>query len=170
MITFPNLLSFLRIPLALAFLQANVALRIIAILGSMLTDFLDGFLARRYNMCSRVGTTLDPMSDKFFVFAAITALFHEGQLSWVAAISMMGRDFAVILFGLYLILTRQWDDYQFRAIWCGKITTALQLSVLFALTLHLGVPDAIYACFVVLGLLALVELYLVERIRRTSIK
>lgn len=160
MITFPNFLSFLRIPLALAFLQPHVEWRILAILGSMLTDFMDGFLARRYNMCSRVGTTLDPMSDKFFVFAAIAVLISEGQLTWIAAMSMICRDFAVILFGLYLILTRQWDNYRFRAIWCGKIATTLQLGVLLSLTMHYPVPNGIYTCFVVLGLLALGELYL----------
>lgn len=161
--TFPNLLSFLRIPLALVFLQGDVSLRVAAILGAMLTDFLDGFLARRYQMCSRVGTTLDPMSDKFFVLLAITILFQEGQLTWIAAISMLCRDFAVTLFGLYLILTRQWDNYRFRAIWCGKITTTLQLGVMLALTLHFPVPNGVYAIFILLGILALGELYIDRR-------
>lgn len=163
MMTFPNFLSFLRIPLAFAFLQTNVTFRLLAILAAMITDFLDGFLARRYNMCSRVGTTLDPMSDKFFVFFAIAILFHEGELTLFSSLSMLCRDFAVIIFGLYLILTRQWDNYRFRAIWCGKIATALQLSVILALTLHYPVNEKVYSFFVLLGILALGELYLADR-------
>jgi CDP-diacylglycerol--glycerol-3-phosphate 3-phosphatidyltransferase len=170
MMTFPNLLSFLRIPLAFLFLQQNVYLRAAALFAAMATDFFDGYLARRYNMCSRVGTTLDPMTDKFFVIFALTILFFEGQINAIEVTSMLCRDFAVILFGLYLIISRTWDNYQFRAIWCGKITTALQLLVLLALTFQIPIPSETYSVFIVLGIFALGELYLFNQTIRSTLK
>lgn len=163
MMTLPNILSLLRIPLAFLFLQESVAVRAFALLAAMATDFFDGFLARRYNMCSRVGTTLDPMTDKFFVIFVL-AIFHaEGQISFIQAGCMLCRDVAVILFGLYLIVSRTWDNYQFRAIWCGKITTALQLLVLLSLTFHVPLPTSTYFIFIFLGICALGELALFNK-------
>lgn len=160
MLTIPNLLSFLRIPLAFLFLQGNLYLRLLALLSAAFSDFLDGFLARRYQMSSRIGTTLDPMSDKFFVMFVLSVLFFEEKLTFLEAICMLCRDFAVIFFGLYLILAREWDHYQFRAIWCGKVTTACQFAVLVTLTLDYKIPSSFYSIFIFLGALALIELYL----------
>lgn len=168
MITFPNFLSFLRLPLALFFLQPNHYLRGFALFAAMATDFLDGYLARRYNMCSRVGTTLDPMTDKFFVIFALSTLYIEGHITLLQAASMLCRDLAVILFGLYLIVSHTWDNYQFRAIWCGKITTTLQLLVLLALTFQAPFPEETYGIFIVLGLLALGELSLFNKYEKLS--
>lgn len=169
MMTLPNFLSLLRIPLAFVFLQENTYLRAAAIILAMLTDYLDGYLARRYNMCSRVGTTLDPMTDKFFVFFTLVIFIQEGRIELWQAVSMLCRDFAVITFGLYLVIARQWDNYQFRAIWCGKIATTLQLFVLLALTFNFAIPSIFYLCFYPLGLLALIELYFFERLKRSSL-
>lgn len=168
MMTLPNFLSLLRLPLAFLFLNQNLSFRALALVGAMLTDFFDGYLARRYNMSSRVGTTLDPMTDKFFVIFVLVILFQEGQITLVNALSMLCRDVAVIIFGLYLIISRTWDNYQFRAIWCGKITTALQLFVLLALTFQIYLPENIYFLFIVLGVAALGELYLFTQKLKTS--
>lgn len=165
MMTIPNWISFLRIPLAFVFLQQDIFYRMAAILLAMASDGLDGFLARRTKCCTRVGTTLDPMTDKFFVFFVLTVLIREQQLTLIQAGCMLCRDFAVILFGLYLILTREWDHYQFRAIWCGKLTTFLQFIVLVTLTLGLQIPEQLFALFIALGLLALGELYFVPHFK-----
>lgn len=159
MMTLPNLISIIRIPLAFVFLQENPLYRALAILLAMLSDGLDGFLARRTQQCSRVGTTLDPMTDKFFVFFVLSILIQERQMTPFKVSCMLCRDFSVILFGLYLILTRQWDNYRFRAILCGKATTFLQFMVLLSLTFQIIIPDFIFPLFICLGILALAELY-----------
>lgn len=165
MMTLPNFLSLLRLPLAFLFLSQNLSLRAFALMGAMLTDFFDGYLARKYNMSSRVGTTLDPMTDKFFVIFVLIVLFSEDQITLMNVLSMLCRDVAVFLFGLYLILSRTWDNYRFKAIWCGKITTTLQLFVLLALTFHVVLPESIYSLFILLGIAALGELYLYNNTR-----
>lgn len=160
MITLPNFLSFLRFPLALVFLQSNEALRLFGIGGAVLTDFFDGYLARRYKITSKEGTLLDPLSDKFFVLVALVVLMQEGLLNAWEALSLLSRDGALLLYGVYLVSSKQWSSYEFRAIWSGKVATTLQLLLLVALTLHYPVPETIYYLFVLLGFSALCELYL----------
>ena len=59
-LTIPNLISLLRIPLAILFLKGGVLVRAVAIILAMLSDGLDGYYARRYSQCSKIGTLLDP--------------------------------------------------------------------------------------------------------------
>lgn len=158
--TIPNFITLLRFPLALAFLQDNPHWRALALLLTMLTDGLDGYLARRYSKISRLGTFLDPLADKFFVLLVLIVMLNENRLSLGEAAAMLGRDFSVVIFGCYLAWKGTLGDYQFRAIWCGKLTTALQLIVLIGLVYKVSFPPFMFASFIVLGLLALGELYL----------
>lgn len=160
MLTLPNFITFLRFPLALAFFQENPLWRCLALILAMVSDALDGYFARRYGNISRFGTFLDPVADKFFVITALIVLVGENRLASWEAITMLCRDFSVIIFGCYLAFKGTLPEYQFRAIWCGKITTAMQLIVLFGLTCRIPLSPFVYVTFVALGLLALVELYL----------
>lgn len=156
----PNLLSLMRAPLALFFyMQENPFYRCLAIILAIFTDIFDGYLARRYQMTSRMGTLIDPLMDKLFVFVVLAVFIGEQRLGLWEAAAMIGRDFSVIFFGMYLIATKQWSNYRFRAILCGKVTTALQLIMLLALTLQYTIPPYVFALFILLGALALLELY-----------
>ncbi len=168
MVNLPNFLSLLRLPLAFIFLQDNPYFRALAIFIAMATDGLDGFVARRYQLVNRVGTLLDPLTDKFFVFFVLTVLIGEGRLSPLEGSFLLCRDFAVILYGFYLAMRSRLFSYQFRAIWCGKITTALQFIVLLGLTFKISFPVYVYGTFLLLGIFALGELYQSDRLRRKS--
>lgn len=167
MMTIPNFLSFLRIPLAFLFLVQDPYVRAFALLGAMATDFFDGFLARRFRSSSQVGATLDPITDKFFVIFVLAVFLIEGKLNFAGATAMLSRDIAVFLFGFYLLATRSWDTYKFHSIWCGKITTTLQLLALFALTFNQTLPSATFPIFILLGVLSFAELYLFP-VKKTS--
>lgn len=160
MFTVPNIISTLRLPLALVFLKHDVMVRTVALVLAMITDGLDGFLARRYKQSSAFGTVLDPIMDRFFVFFLIGIFMSEGSLGIWEACTMICRDFSVLLFGLYLVFTGKLSSYRFRAIWCGKVTTFFQFLVFLGITLGIVIPPIIYLLFIVLGGLALVELYL----------
>ena len=162
-LTFSNFLSLLRGPLALLFIFENPYYRALAIILAMATDGLDGYLARKYHKTSQIGAFLDPLMDKFFVFFAVSMLILEGDLRLWEAIALISRDFAVLIFGLYLALQGTWSNFQFRSIWSGKITTTLQFFVLLGLTFQLTIPLYIFWCFIVLGILALFELYFIEQ-------
>jgi len=130
-----------------------------AILLAMLTDSIDGYLARRSKTTSRFGAVLDPAMDKFFVFFALAVLFSENRIEIWEALMMVSRDFALCLFGLYLSLSGLWQTYEFRAIRWGKITTALQFFVLVGLTFGYAIPSYLYYSFVAFALFGLYELF-----------
>lgn len=160
MLTIPNLLSFLRFPLAFLFLYDNPFTRAITICLAAATDFLDGYIARNYQTSSRIGTVLDPIADKFFVMTALFALFNSGQITTWEISMVLCRDFSVILFGIYLVLSKNFGKYHFRSIWSGKLSTTCQLVLLILLTFQIPIPLEVYSIFVILGISALVELYL----------
>ncbi len=154
----PNSLSFLRAPLALLLLIENAALRTCIILLAMLTDCVDGYLARRYRYTSRFGAILDPLMDKFFVYVALAILFYEHRLSVWLALAMLSRDGALIAYLIYLGAKGQRDTFIFKPIRWGKVTTAAQFCFLIALFLKLRVPSFLFFSFVIFGALAFAEL------------
>ncbi len=160
MLSLSNSLSLLRAPLAFLFLMESTALRVTAILLAMLTDCIDGYLARKRSAVTKLGAILDPATDKFFVIFALTILLVEGRLETWQAISMISRDFSLLAFGIYLRLAGHWDSYSFKAIRWGKATTALQFIVLIALTFGYRSPSALYCVFILFGVLAFIELFL----------
>ncbi len=156
--TLPNIITFSRIPLAFLFLQENIGWRLFAVIFALFSDGLDGYLARRQKVCSKFGTLLDPLADKFFVIFVAIIYINEGNLHLWQAIALACRDISVLLFGTYLVLNKRLNSYQFRAIQCGKITTIMQFLVLLGLTLHVAIPSPLYIMFILLGILSLVEL------------
>lgn len=160
MITISNSLSFFRAPLAFLFLQGNPSLRLVAIVLAMLTDCIDGYLARRYRSTSQFGAILDPAMDKFFVYFALAVLFQEGRIaSWEIA-AMLSRDFFLCLYGTLMLVTRRWKSIIFRSVRWGKVTTALQFIVLMGLVSGISFPWIAFAAFVAMGWLAFLELFL----------
>lgn len=169
MLTLPNFLSFLRIPLALLLLQGNPMIRAAAIILAMVTDVLDGFLARKYRQTSRLGTLLDPVTDKLFVFVALVVFFQEGRLVWWQVLAFLCRDCSVLLFTLYLALRGELGKYRYGAIWCGKMATALQFLLLVGLALNISVPSYLFILLAFFGFCSFLELYLEGRRQRKQL-
>jgi len=163
MLSLSNSLSFLRAPLAFLFLIDNVTLRIVAIVLAMLTDSIDGYLARRRKAVTRFGAILDPAMDKFFVLFTLSILFFEGKMQLWEGSAMISRDFFLCLFGLYLSLSGYWESYKLTAIRWGKVTTALQFLVLIGLTLGMTFPGYFYCIFILFGMLAFAELWQIRK-------
>jgi CDP-diacylglycerol---glycerol-3-phosphate 3-phosphatidyltransferase len=163
-----NSLSLLRAPLALLFLVESPLVRLLAILLAMITDSVDGYLARRWKTATRFGAVLDPAMDKFFVFFCLGVFLSEGRMELWQVLTMVSRDFALCLFGLYLSLSGLWQSYEFRAIRWGKITTAMQFLVLIAVTLGYSISAYLYASFVVFAALALFELFQFKKSASTT--
>lgn len=154
----PNLLSFLRVPLAFLFLFGPPSLRVAAIVFAGITDGLDGYIARRYQQQSRFGTFLDPMTDKFFVFTVLLVFLIENKIAPLEMVAMLSRDFAVAIFGGYLLVRGIFGKYTIEAFWCGKLFTTLQLFVLLLLSAGFSIPSPFYLIFAILGLASLLEL------------
>lgn len=166
MLSISNALSLLRAPLALLFLVEKPSLRLVAILLAMLTDSVDGYLARRSRSVTQLGAILDPAMDKFFVFFALGALMLEGRLETWEACAMISRDFFLCLFAIYLGIAGRWQDYECQSIRWGKVTTALQFIVLIGLSLEIIFPRYAYALFIVFGCLAFIELCQLKNLKK----
>jgi len=147
-----NLLSLLRGPLALLFIVDHVTVRSAAILLAMVSDCIDGYLARRYGHVSKMGIILDPVMDRVFVYTVSVILLMEKKVvMWQLAL-MMSRDGCHLLFALYLTLKKRWDSIKFGAVRWGKIITTLQFIFLLLIVFSVPIPDVSYLAFVLLGL------------------
>jgi CDP-diacylglycerol--glycerol-3-phosphate 3-phosphatidyltransferase len=60
-----------------------------------LTDWLDGYLARKLNQSSAFGAFLDPVADKFLVCASLLILVHLGRADVLVALIIIGREIAI---------------------------------------------------------------------------
>ncbi len=100
-INVPNLLSILRIALVPVFLWFLLdefflaAIVVLAIAG--LTDFLDGYLARKLNQITKLGKMLDPVADRLYIFATLLALSATGYVPWWLAALVILRDVLMLI-------------------------------------------------------------------------
>lgn len=107
-ITFPTYLTLARLcaapvllaPLLVLLLPFNYWLvnYLLAILFLVfgLTDFFDGFIARRYKQESSLGSLLDPIADKFLLHSALIGLLAAGKISFIWVLAFMCRDLCMM--------------------------------------------------------------------------
>lgn len=136
-LTWPNALTLLRFPLAVAFLLADSTLVRSAIVATAgLSDFLDGLIARRTGQRSRIGELLDPIADKTFVFLALIGFVWTGELAVWELLLVLARD---IFTGTASIITWAMGvQRRFPPRRSGKIVTTLQIATLLVLLLLPG--------------------------------
>lgn len=141
-LTLPNLLSFLRLALVPVFLLLLVegediwALVVLAVSG--ITDFLDGFLARKLNQVSRLGQLLDPAADRLYILAALLGLAIRSLIPWWLVVVILARD--VMLIVVAILLARRGHG-AFPVNWVGKFATACLMVGFPVLMLAAALPD-----------------------------
>lgn len=98
-----------------------IAAGIFIVLAS--TDAVDGYIARKNKMVTKIGIFLDPIADKLLVTSALIALLERGELTGWAAMIIIGREFIVT--GLRLVLAG--EGVIVAASNWGKIKTITQM-------------------------------------------
>ena len=125
----PNLLSLLRIGLVYPILNniylGEFIISFIFFVVAAITDALDGFLARKMNWQTYLGTILDPVADKLLLSGTIFILWINEYIPIYIFIIFFGRD-VVILLGAAIHMTLIETDTPLPNI-LGKITTTLQV-------------------------------------------
>jgi CDP-diacylglycerol--glycerol-3-phosphate 3-phosphatidyltransferase len=154
----PNSLSLLRAPLAFLFLSENTTLRNLSVLVALISDCVDGYLARKYKYTSKLGAVLDPLMDKFFVFFVLAVFIMEGKLLVWQSVLMISRDLFLCIFAIYLLINQSWQRFEIRSVRWGKITTGLQFSIIFMLINHYTPFQQVYWAFLMMGFFVFLEL------------
>lgn len=99
--TIPNLLSFLRlvgVPFFLMLiLQGHDVAAVVLLAMAGLSDLVDGRIARRFNQMSQLGEMLDPIADRFYIFATLLGLAMRGIIPWWLLAVLVGRDVLLLL-------------------------------------------------------------------------
>jgi len=109
-----------------------------------ITDVVDGFLARRWNMITVTGKLLDPLADKLIVMAAMVMMARLGRIPAWVVIVLLGRE--LIVQGLRQIAAT--EGLVIAAGQEGKWKTSLQLVGIIALCIHYTHPlDLLFTRF-----------------------
>ncbi|HUK20901.1 MAG TPA: CDP-alcohol phosphatidyltransferase family protein [Gemmatimonadales bacterium] len=129
-VTWADVLTALRVPLALAFPFLPNHEWQLAVLGVVAaSDVFDGMLARRIGG-SRTGTVLDPIADKLFMAIAFLTLARSSGLLPIEIVAVLGRDIVAILGFLGSVMLRRTLALPARA--GGKAVTVGQILTLVA--------------------------------------
>lgn len=172
----PNIITLGRILLvpviiwAIAANQMTIAFVIFLVAG--LSDAVDGFLAKRFNMSSELGALLDPLADKALLVSIYVALGIWGAVPRWIVILVVSRDLMIV--SAVIISWLIGKPIPMKPLMVSKLNTVAQVAfaalVLAALGFGLS-PEPfdiiLMACVTVLTLLS-VSLYLVEWVRHMS--
>lgn len=136
----PNILTLARI----AFIPLLVVLFYLPFAWSMplaaalfglasLTDWLDGYLARRWNQSTPFGAFLDPVADKLMVAVALALLIERYEAIWLTlpALVIIGRE--IVISALREWMAEMGERGQVAVSWIGKVKTTLQMVALLVL-------------------------------------
>nr|WP_296834176.1 CDP-diacylglycerol--glycerol-3-phosphate 3-phosphatidyltransferase [uncultured Marvinbryantia sp.] len=164
----PNKLTTLRMILIIPFVICMLVgrsgnLRFLAlaifVIASM-TDWLDGYLARKNHLVTNFGKFMDPLADKLLVSAAMICLVELGRLpAWIVII-IISREFAIS--GFRLIASD--NGIVIAASWWGKFKTTAQMIMIILLIADLGGVFAVLEQIFIWLALALTIISLVDYI------
>jgi CDP-diacylglycerol--glycerol-3-phosphate 3-phosphatidyltransferase len=135
-----NIITVVRILLAPIFIWmllvddgADGLLRYLAsglFILAIVTDSVDGLLARRQNLITDFGKILDPIADKVLIGGALVSLSILGELPWWVTIVILVREIGITVYRFIAL-----RDRVIPASWLGKIKTVFQaIAIAFALT------------------------------------
>ena len=135
----PNRLTLYRIAsipaiVVLALFTNRLCSFLAALFFSMaaVTDFLDGFYARRRGLVSNFGKVMDPLADKLLVSSAFIMLTSHGWIpAWIVCI-IIGRELAVT--GLRSVIAESGEDVSASLL--GKYKTGFQIAAIIPLLIH----------------------------------
>jgi cardiolipin synthase len=131
----PNLLTLLRIAacpvLVLLLNERSYDGALAVFLFAGITDGLDGFIAKRFNFVSRLGTLLDPIADKMLIVSAYIMLALLADIPFWLLVVVAFRDLLIV--GGYLVLVSIQGDVQMRPSRMSKVNTFLQITLVLAI-------------------------------------
>lgn len=151
----PNAITVARIPLAVVFFvllllggtngTAHLALRWVAaalFILAISTDWVDGYLARRYDLVSDFGKLWDPIADKLLTGAGFIGLAILGEVWWWLVLVILVREWGITVHRFMIV-----KEHVVAAAWMGKIKTTVQAVALSwaLLPLHISIGMPVWS-------------------------
>lgn len=132
----PNKLTTLRMLLVpvfiIIYLLGYEIVSLVIFATASFTDFLDGYLARKYNLVSNYGKIMDPLADKLLVTSALVCMVQTGLVPAWMVIIILAREFAIT--GLRAVAAS--EGTVIAAAWSGKVKTVTQMIAIIFLLLR----------------------------------
>jgi cardiolipin synthase len=141
----PNVITFARlvaVPVVIwLFLSDKVAIAFWVFIGAGVSDALDGYLAKRLNARSVLGSYLDPLADKLLLIAVFVLLGRAGYMPVWVVVLIVARDAALL--GVSSLVVSKDRKTAMRPLMISKLNTMLQivLAGLLLARLGLGFPE-----------------------------
>lgn len=146
----PNIISYARLALMPYYvycsLTATTSKEIVfssfLLLFIAATDFLDGYIARKFDMVTEFGKLLDPIADKLFQLAIALCLMYKITGMDVVFVVFMVKETVLGICNIYFWFRhhRKMDG----AMWCGKVSTCIFFVMSFLMALLPPLPDLVY--------------------------
>jgi CDP-diacylglycerol--glycerol-3-phosphate 3-phosphatidyltransferase len=156
-INLPDYLSLSRIFFTLLFLifkDYNNLLLIILFLV-VLSDVLDGYLARKLKISSKFGAIIDPLTDKFFVLIVFSFFLYNKQINFLQFVLLTLRDLYSLVEVILTLIANNKKTHKAR--FYGKITTTLQYFMILILILNLELKEYLIILIFIFGVLAIID-------------
>lgn len=164
---FANKISIFRILIIPFFIASilyynanNECLRYIALaifLVAMISDGLDGYIARRKKIITKAGAIIDPLADKLFVIAAFIYLYIREHVFgvdipiWIVVL-VISRDFIILLGSCVIYMVK--GNLEVRPTILGKITTNIQMVTILGILLRIKFISLLWFLTVVFTLIS----------------
>lgn len=140
----PLIVGVFYLPHSVCSPQMQNALACVMFVLAAITDALDGYIARNWNMVTKMGAFLDSVADKLVVCSAIVVLLAFDRIDMIVALIIVGREIAVTAL-------REWmakigAAASVKVNWYGKIKTIAQMTAIPMLLYYdalLGLPIAL---------------------------
>jgi len=140
--TVANAVSVVRLMAIPVFLwlviEDRLLIAFVLLVVAVLTDFVDGMIARRMNEITKLGQFLDPFADRLFIAATVIALAIQDVVPWWFVIAVMLRD---ALLGIGGVVMARFGAATLPVKWWGKVATFAMLVVLPLFLLGAVVPE-----------------------------
>jgi cardiolipin synthase len=155
-ITIPNILSGIRIILAFLYLRifttqgidGKQEMLIGILIASAITDWLDGRIARKFNMVSEFGKLLDPMADKLTQGILLVCLLVQYRMAKYVLCLFLIKESYMGIVGLKTIHDTGRNE---GAMWYGKVSTAVFYTVVIVLSVFPGIPQQVGECMLLVS-------------------
>ncbi len=138
--TIPNALTMLRLVLVPVFIALYMNGQPIPALAAFcvasITDFFDGYLARRLNQITNFGKLFDPLADKLMVLSALICHALKGVFPWAAVIITLAKELILVAGGAWLLKRKVVVSSNMY----GKVATAVFIAALILGFFHAYFP------------------------------